>query len=272
MGMPRHSQGRRRGGSGAHRKNASEIADGRMRQMTWSLVARDASGAYGVAIASRFFAVGALCPGIRAGRGALSTQALMNPLYVRDGLAALGEGLAAPQVLERLLAKDAGRDVRQVHVIDAAGRTAAHTGKGCIDWCGHRAGAGYSVAGNMLAGPGVIEATAKSYEAHAHLRFEDRLLVAMQAGEDAGGDKRGKQAAALRIVTTEDYPFLDLRVDDHEEPLQELRRLHDKSLERFQPFLACLPSHARPAGITDRALIEEHIERFQAMNKGSRVR
>src|SRR5436305_15105122 len=120
----------------------------------------------------------------------------------------------------------------------------------------------------MLAGPGVIEATAKSYEAHAHLRFEERLLVAMQAGEDAGGDKRGKQGAALLIATTEDYPFLDLRVDDHDEPIIELRRLYDKSLERYQAFVACLPCAVRPAGITDRAVIEAEIARFAAARTG----
>ena len=238
--------------------------------MTWSLVARDPSGAYGVAVASKFFAVGALCPGVRPRRGALSSQALMNPLYVRDGLAGLDEGLDAAAVLARLLGRDEGREVRQVHVIDAAGRTAAHTGSRCIDWCGHRAGAGYSVAGNMLAGPQVLEATARSYEAHAHLRFEERLIVAMQAGEDAGGDKRGKQAAALLIHTTEDYPFLDLRVDDHAEPLQELKRLLGASLERYQPFVSCLATDANYAGITDRAVIDAEVARFHAARSGER--
>lgn len=238
--------------------------------MTWSLVARDAGGALGVAVASKFFAVGALCPGVRAGRGALSTQALVNPLYKRDGLAALDAGLDAQGVVDRLTGGDAGRDVRQLHVIDAAGRTAAHTGLACIEWCGHRAGAGYSVAGNMLAGPQVLEATAKSYEAHAHLRFEERLIVAMQAGEDAGGDQRGKQAAALLIHTTEDYPFLDLRVDDHAEPLLELKRLLAASLERYQPFLACLASNANPAGIHDRAVIDARVAAFHASRTGER--
>jgi uncharacterized Ntn-hydrolase superfamily protein len=238
--------------------------------MTWSLVARDPSGAFGVAVASRFFAVGALCPGVRARRGALSSQALMNPLYVRDGLAALDQGLDAEAVLQSLLARDEGRDVRQAHVIDASGHTAAHTGAGCIGWCGHRSGTGYSVAGNMLAGAEVVEATARSYEAHAHLRFEERLLVALQAGEDAGGDKRGKQAAALLIHTTEDYPFLDLRVDDHAEPLQELKRLLRTSLERYQPFVACLATDHDYTGITDRALIDAEVARFHATRTGER--
>ena len=231
--------------------------------MTWSLVARDASGAFGVAVASRFFAVGALCPAVRAGRGALSTQALINPLFARDGLALLDQGLSAPVVVSQLVQSDPGRDVRQVHAIDASGRTAAHTGAACIEWCGHRAGEGYSLAGNMLAGPQVLEATAKSYEAHAHLPFARRLIVAMQAGEDAGGDKRGKQAAALRIHTTESHPFLDLRVDDHAEPIAELARLYEVSLERYQAFWSCLASSSDPVGITDRNVIEARVQEFQ---------
>jgi uncharacterized Ntn-hydrolase superfamily protein len=232
--------------------------------MTWSIVALHPSGALGVAVASRFFAVGALCPAVRSGKGALSTQALVNPLYARDGLAALEAGLAPAEIVRRLTADDEGREMRQFHLVDALGRTAAHTGKSCIDWCGHRPGAGFSVAGNMLAGPQVIEETARAYEAGAALPFAERLMTAMEAGEAAGGDKRGKQGAALLIHTTEDYPFLDLRVDDHPDPLRELRRLFAVSLERFQPFMGCLPSKARPAGITDRAVIEAEIARFQS--------
>jgi uncharacterized Ntn-hydrolase superfamily protein len=231
--------------------------------MTWSIVALDASGALGVAVASRFFAVGALCPAARTARGALSSQALMNPHYVRDGLALLEAGAAPEDIVRNLTAADGGRDARQFHVIDAKGRSAAHTGSACIAWCGSRAGDGYSIAGNMLAGPEVLEETARAYSVSADLPFAERLIAAMLAGEAAGGDKRGKQAAALLIHTTEDYPFLDLRVDDHAEPLRELRRLYEVSLERFQPFASCLPSRASPAGITDRAVIEERIKRFQ---------
>ena len=232
--------------------------------MTWSIVARDASGAFGVAIASRFFAVGALCPAARSFKGALSSQALMNPLYVRDGLAALEAGTSASRIVARLTAADPGRDVRQFHVVDAAGRAAAHTGSKCIEWCGHLAGDGFSVAGNMLAGAQVIERCARAYEDNAALAFAERLIAAMDAGEAAGGDKRGKQAAALLVCTTEDYPFLDLRVDDHAEPLAELRRLHGVSLERFQPFVSCLASRESAAGLTDRAAIEAEIARFNA--------
>jgi len=232
--------------------------------MTWSIVARHPSGAFGAAVASRFFAVGALCPAARSHKGALSSQALMNPHYVRDGIAALDAGASASDIVTRLTSADPGRDVRQFHVVDAAGRVAAHTGAQCIEWCGHVAGEGFSVAGNMLAGPAVVERCARAYEENAALSFAERLIAAMEAGEAAGGDKRGKQAAALLICTTEDYPFLDLRVDDHADPLPELRRLYGVSLERFQPFLACLANAKSPAGVTDRAVIEAEIARFAA--------
>jgi uncharacterized Ntn-hydrolase superfamily protein len=237
--------------------------------MTWSLIARDSSGAFGVAVASKFFAVGALCPHARSGVGALATQALVNPLYALPALDGLAAGQSPAAIIERLTSADEGRDHRQLHLISANGQTAAHTGSACIDWCGHTAGVGYSVAGNMLAGPQVIEATARAYEANAKLPFAERLITALAAGEAAGGDKRGKQAAALLVFTTEDYCALDIRVDDHPEPLQELRRLYDKSLERYQPFSTCLPSRSSPAGITDRALIEAEITRFHARRSGA---
>ena len=230
--------------------------------MTWSIVARGPAGEFGVAIASRFFAVGMLCAHARSGVGALSTQALVNPHYGPRGLDLLEQGIAPSSVIENLLREDEGRDHRQVHLVDAEGRVAAHTGSACVDWCGHLAGEGYSVAGNMLTGPEVLRETSLAFQKGKNLSFAERLLAALAAGEAAGGDKRGKQAAALRVHTTEDYAFLDIRVDDHEEPIAELRRLYRKSLERFQPFSTCLPSRARPAGITDRAVIEATVQKF----------
>jgi len=232
--------------------------------MTWSIVARDSTGAFGVAIASKFFAVGVLCPHARSGVGAVATQALVNPLYGARALELMAQGKAPAEVVSLLIAADEGREHRQLHMIDAHGRIAAHTGSACIDWCGQLQGEGYSVAGNMLAGAQVIRDTAAAYEAGADLPFAERLIAALEAGDAAGGDKRGKQAAALLIHGAEDYPLLSLRVDDHENPLAELRRLYDKSLERYQPFVACLPGRARPAGITARTLIEAEIERFTA--------
>ena len=236
--------------------------------MTWSIVARSADGAFGVAVASKAFAVGAMCPHARSGVGALSTQALVNPHYAMPGLDLLAQGTPPEEVLRLLTSPDEGRDHRQVHVVDAHGRTAAYTGSKCIDWCGHRAGAGFSVAGNMLAGPQVVDATAQVFEQRAGGPFAERLLAALAAGEDAGGDKRGKQGAALLVYTTERYPFLDLRVDDHDEPIVELMRLYDKSRERYQAFLSCLPSEARPWGVTDRAEVEATIA--SALAKQSR--
>lgn len=237
--------------------------------MTWSIIARDASGALGIAIASRFFAVGALCPAARSGVGAIATQALVNPMYARAALDALAQGLPPARVLEEITAADEGRAHRQVHLVGANGRSAAYTGASCIDWCGHTAGENFSVAGNMLAGPQVIEATAQAFRTHTKLPFAERLIAALAAGDAQGGDKRGKQASALLVHTTEEYPALDLRVDDHAEPIEELRRLYEKSLDRYQPFTACLPSRLRPAGITNRSVIEAEIERFQARRRGA---
>jgi uncharacterized Ntn-hydrolase superfamily protein len=231
--------------------------------MTWSIIARDpASGAFGVAIATRFFAVGSLCPHAQSGVGALSTQALMNPHYGPQGLELLRAGVSAPEVVSRLIAPDEGREQRQLHVIDAAGRVGQHTGRQCVDWCGAVSGEGFSVAGNMLANDRVVGETAKAFQG-AKKSFAERLLAALDAGEAAGGDKRGKQSAALLIYSTEDYAELDLRVDDHVEPLIELRRLYDKAHERFIPIMRCGPSKARPWGVLDRALIEQEIARHK---------
>ena len=235
--------------------------------MTWSVLARDENGHFGVAIASRFFAVGSLCVHTRFGIGALSTQALMNPLYGPAGIDFMARGYGSADTIAMLLAADEGRDQRQIHLLPASGPGAAHTGAACVDWCGHLVLDNLSVAGNMLAGPRVIEATAEAFLAAQGRSMAERLLAALDAGQAAGGDKRGKQSAALRVQGDEDYLSLDLRVDDHAEPLAELRRLYEKSLERFQPFVECLPGRGRPSGVTERPLIEAHIERFQAQRQ-----
>ena len=227
--------------------------------MTWSIVARDVDGSFGVAIASRFFAVGALCVRTRRAVGALSTQALMNPLYGPQGIELLASGASADAVVQRLTAADEGRAQRQLHVVGATGRPAAWTGEQCIDWCGHAVHDDFSVAGNLLAGPAVLEATVDAFVAARGRPLGERLLVALAAGDAAGGDKRGKQAAALRLHGDDDYARLDLRVDDHSEPIDELRRLYDKSFERFQPFIACLASSRDPVGLLHRDEIEARI-------------
>jgi uncharacterized Ntn-hydrolase superfamily protein len=228
--------------------------------MTWSLIARDpATGAFGIAVATKNFAVGCRVPHIASGIGAVATQALSNPFYGVNGIKLLREGASAPEIVNALTAADAGREHRQVHVMDAMGRIAAHTGKECIDWCGSIAGDGFSVAGNMLAGPAVIAETAKAYGANSELPFARRLIAALKAGEAAGGDKRGKQSAALLIYGEEDWPDLDLRVDDHTDPLTELERLEKVSRERWVHFAKFLPSKRDPVGIIDRAKFDAGI-------------
>ena len=228
--------------------------------MTWSIIARDkVSGAFGIAVATRFFAVGARVPFIAANIGAVATQALVNPFYGVDGLALLRGGKPASEVIAALVAADDGREYRQVHVMDAAGRAAAHTGTACIDWCGHLAGDGFSVAGNMLAGKAVIEDTAAAYLANIAAPFPQRLIAAMHAGEAAGGDKRGKQSAALLIHGEEAWSDLDLRVDDHPDPLAELDRLERMSRTHWMVFRRFLPSRRDRVGVTDRGVIEAAI-------------
>ena len=228
--------------------------------MTWSIIAKDnATGQIGIAVATKFFAVGARVPHIAAGIGGIATQALVNPYYGIDGLKLLREGRAPRDIIETLVASDAGHASRQLHIIDAGGRIAAYTGKDCVDWCGHLEGEGFSVAGNMLAGGSVLDDTAKTYVANIGMPFARRLIAAMRAGELAGGDKRGRQSAALLIYGEEEWSDLDLRVDDHIDPLAELERLEAVSRERWVHFRKYLPSRKNPAGITDRAVIDAGI-------------
>ncbi len=232
--------------------------------MTWSILAKDPeTGSFGVAVTTKFFAVGALCPHGAGRTGALATQAFVNPLYGQDGLRLLAEGRSADEVVAILTAADPGREVRQLHVIDRDGRTAAHTGGECVEWCGHGADEGVSVAGNMLAGPAVIEATLAAFGSRRDLPFAERLMAALDAGQAEGGDKRGRQSAALKIWRTEPYPALDLRVVDHPEPLAELRRLYGVAHERFLAFMDAVATRTNPAGVTDRAWIDQRAREIQ---------
>jgi uncharacterized Ntn-hydrolase superfamily protein len=229
--------------------------------MTWSIIARDkATGQFGIAVATKFFAVGARVPHIAAGIGGVATQALVNPYYGIDGVKMLREGKAPQDIVSALTAADSGCETRQLHIMDAKNRIAAFTGKECVDWCGSLAGDGFSLAGNMLAGAQVLDQTAKAYVANENLPFARRLIAAMRAGEAAGGDKRGRQSAALLIHEVEEWSALDLRVDDHEDPLAELERLERVSRERWVHFRKYLPTRQNPAGITDRATIDACIE------------
>ena len=236
--------------------------------MTYSIVARDPStGQYGVAVASRFFAVGALVPHVRGGRCAVATQAFVNPVWGLESARRLADGETAEAVLADLVARDDGRAQRQIHMIDSAGHSAAHTGAECIDWCGHLIAGGVSVAGNMLAGPDVIADTLASYRANMALPFAERLMTAMEAGEAAGGDKRGRQSAALRIHRDDDYPWIDIRADDHADPLAELRRLLDVAQERYLHFADAIPTRANFSGMTDRTPLDAAIAAEEARRR-----
>jgi len=232
--------------------------------MTWSIVARDPeTGAFGVAVTTRFFAVGALCPHAMSNVGALATQALCNPTFGPRGLGMLKDELPAEDVVRWLIASDDGRAARQIHVVDRHGQTAAHTGSDCIGWCGHKTGPDFSVAGNMLAGPDVVEATFASFAA-SKKPLAERFIDALDAGQAQGGDKRGKQSAALIIHSGEDYPALSIRVDDHAEPLAELRRLYNVSRGRAAAFAKFYATRDNPAGIWDRKVIEAEVQRLEA--------
>ncbi len=229
--------------------------------MTFSLLVRDPlSGALGAAVASRFFAVGALCIHVEGGVGALATQALINPMYASQGMTRLRDGEAPEAVVAALTGPDPGRSQRQLHIVDAEGRIAQHTGAECVSWAGHLRGADVSAAGNMLAGPRVVEAMLERFE-RAEGSLAERLIAAMAAGEAAGGDKRGRQSAAVKVCVHDPYPEVDIRADDHPDPLAELRRLYRVSLERYAVFRQFLAGSRDPWGTLDRAVIEAAIQR-----------
>jgi uncharacterized Ntn-hydrolase superfamily protein len=228
--------------------------------MTWSLIALDRrTGELGIAVATRFFAVGARVPFIAPNVGAIATQALVNPYYGIDGLRLLRDGYRPDEVLDNLLKEDPGREHRQVHVLGADGRVAAHTGACCLKCAGHRAGDTFSVAGNMLTGPDVLDRTLETYQKNAHLPLARRLVFAMRAGETAGGDSRGRQSAGLLVFGNDEWSSLDIRVDDHPDPLSELDRLERVSREEWVRYRPFVPTRANPAGVTNHEVIDAAV-------------
>jgi len=209
--------------------------------VTFSIVARcPRTGALGVATSSKALAAGGGVPYCRASVGAIASQSFSNPYLGIDGLSLLEQGLPAERALERLIEKDAGRDLRQLAIVDKDGRVAAYTGERCIDWAGHVAGGGYVCLGNMLTGEDVVKAMAAAFERSIEEELPERLIRALEAGQDAGGDRRGRQSAGIHVVQTEEYPYCDLRVDDHTEPVAELRRVLT-IFQRIEPFLRMSP-------------------------------
>ena len=234
--------------------------------MTFSLIARDTDGSIGLIVASKFFACGAVVP-YASDKVAVASQAFCNPVWGTEGRTRMENGESAEAVLADLVARDEGRAIRQAHMMDARGRFAAHTGDDCVDWAGHLIREDHSVAGNMLTGASVIEATSAAYTAHADLPFPDRLIAAMQAGEAKGGDKRGRQAAGLVIHRGQAHPWLDLRADDDADPLDELARLWDVAQERYVHFAKGMPTAERFSGYPTRDGIDADIAAAEARLK-----
>ncbi|MEX0319503.1 MAG: DUF1028 domain-containing protein [Ruegeria sp.] len=237
--------------------------------MTYSLIAKDPeTGVIGIIVASRFFACGARVPCVGA-HSAIASQAFSNPVWGTEGLRRLEAGEAAQEVLDDLVARDDGRAARQAHLLDSHGDFAAHTGEDCVDWAGHRIGPHHSVAGNMLAGPDVVEATFETFADSSGQPFAERLISAMEAGERLGGDKRGKQAAGMVIHRGEAHSWLDIRTDDHHDPLAELRRLYDVAGERYLHFAEAMPSERNFSGNPDRTALEAAIARGEAERRAA---
>jgi uncharacterized Ntn-hydrolase superfamily protein len=237
---------------------------------TFSIVARDPkTGQLGIGVQSHAFACGAIVPWAEAGVGAVATQATADTNYGRLGLALMKAGKTSQQALAALIAADPRSSVRQVAMIDGTGQVAAHTGKRCISSAGHHTGAGFSVQGNLLKGSSVWESMAKAYTT-TEADFSERLLRTLEAGQDAGGDIRGMQSAALMVVPGPNDPLkremvTNLRVDDNDHPLVELRRL--LTIQRGQEWYV-QAVHAVEIG--DMALADQHYERLRGLVVGTR--
>src|SRR2546421_5414876 len=207
---------------------------------TYSIVACDLdAGQWGVAVQSKFLAVGSVVPWAEPHVGAIATQSYANPQYGPDGLALLRDGKSAQEAVDALTSADEGRDERQVGVVDAKGRAATFTGSGCHDWAGGRTGDCYAAQGNILVSQDTVNALATTFEGNGHLELAERLIECLAAAQAAGGDRRGQQSASLLIVEKDagygklSDTVVDLRVDDHERPVVELRRIFGLHPELF---------------------------------------
>lgn len=219
---------------------------------TFSITARcERTNQFGVAVSTAVPGVGMLCPFVASGVGAVATQSFVNPYLGIWGLEYLAQGHSAAETVELLKQRDPGIPLRQFAVVDRHGGSAAFSGKGCDGWYGHRTGPNYAIAGNMLVGEATLEAMEASFSHTGDLPLVERLLEALKAGQNAGGDKRGKQSAAVKVYHLEDYPLVDLRVDEHIDPVPELLRVYGVARESLLPLIGYLPTRANPAGQFD---------------------
>src|ERR1700674_787630 len=225
--------------------------------MTFSIVAHcHRTGMLGVAVATAVPAVGSMCPYVKAGVGAVSTQSWVNPYLAIDALHLMEQGRSGPEALDAVIAKDQGRDTRQIGVVDARGRSAAWSGKSCTDWFGQIVEPHFAAQGNMLVSAPTIDAMAQAFRDSDGLGLAERLMRALEAGEAAGGDKRGRQSAALTVHHIEDYPLLDLRVDEHHHPVAELRRVLTIARLQLLPFVEGMPKKGGPGSPTPDSVIQ----------------
>lgn len=200
-----------------------------MKTNTFSIIARcKETGYFGAAIASCFPAVGAHSPSIKADVGVIATQGWVNPYLGKAGMALLEQGKTANETLNRLLYKDPGRELRQIAILDQFGNSAVYTGLENDEDKGHIIGDQYAVQGNLLTSIDVIEAMAETFEKTSG-PLEERLLAALLAGDERGGDKRGKQSAIIKVEAIHGFPYVDFRVDDHQEPVKELKRIYEQN-------------------------------------------
>ncbi len=216
---------------------------------TFSISARCArTGMLGVAVATAVPAVGGICSFVKSKVGAIATQSWVNPYLGIDGLKLLEAGLSAQEALSKLISEDPGRADRQLGIVDAKGGAASYTGSSCVEWAGHIVGDGFSVQGNMLVSGGTLETMAAVARVSSALSLPERLMSVLEAGQAAGGDKRGKQSAALKVFHTEEFPWFDIRVDEHRNPVAELRRVFEIANKQLLPFVVGMPSRKDPMG------------------------
>lgn len=216
---------------------------------TFSIVGRcERTGQLGVVVSTANAAAGRLVCWARAGVGAVATQSWPNLYLAIDGLELMAEGAAAEEAVATVLRRDPGREVRQVGMVDARGGSSSWSGSGCTDWYGGISEQGMAAQGNMLIGGETISAMADAFRGGIELTLAERLLLALEAGQAAGGDKRGRQCAALLVVDREEFPLWDLRVDEHPQPVAELRRVYEIVRWQTLPFVEGLPTRANPLG------------------------
>jgi uncharacterized Ntn-hydrolase superfamily protein len=236
--------------------------------MTFSIVAHcHRTGQLGVAVATAVPAVGATCPYVQAGVGAVSTQSWINPHLALDALARMAQGEPARDALGATIAVDEGQTLRQVGAVDAQGRSAAWSGSGCTSWFGQIVEPHFAVQGNMLVSEQTLIAMAAAFRGTGELELDERLLRALEAGDAAGGDRRGRQSAALVVHDRQPFPWLDLRVDEHVAPVTELRRVHGVARAELLPFVQQMPSDSRGAGV-----VPVHVVQLLSLSPAERAR